>query len=336
LVWLKFIVCAAIIIFAGTKAARYADTIAERTGLGRIWVGLLLLAVMTSMPEMVTGISSVTLAGVEGSRLPDLGLGTLLGSCIFNLCILVVLDVLSRDGPIFNRVSRRQMATASLAILLISVLGGTVLVGGGWAELALGWVGISGMLIFGLYLAGVWSISHLERGRRLPSDNAAAGESSLKVIWVKFGIAAVAVIGGGIWLSFIGDEIAVATGWGATFVGSLFLAVATSLPELIVALTAFRLGAIDLAVADILGANILDISYTFILDVFYSQGAILSLVSKAHVVTSAVIMAMNLVVILGLRFQQQRKTFFVVSWYGVVLIALYICGAYSLYSSGAG
>ena len=89
MVWLKFLLCVVIILFAGTKLARYGDAIAEKTGLGRIWIGLMLLAIITTMPELVTAVSSATF--VEGNG-PDLALGTLLGSCIFNLLILVSLS----------------------------------------------------------------------------------------------------------------------------------------------------------------------------------------------------------------------------------------------------
>ena len=78
MIWLKFLLCLVIILLAGVKTTRYADVIAERTGLGRIWIGLLLLGIVTSMPELITGVSSVTLVGEVG--IPDLGLGTLLGS----------------------------------------------------------------------------------------------------------------------------------------------------------------------------------------------------------------------------------------------------------------
>ena len=77
--------CLAVILFAGTKLARYGDAIAEKTGLGRIWIGMVLLAIVTTMPELVTSVSSVLLIEVSG---PDLALGTLLGSCLFNISII--------------------------------------------------------------------------------------------------------------------------------------------------------------------------------------------------------------------------------------------------------
>ena len=154
--------------------------------------------------------------------------------------------------------------------------------------------------------------------------------------WFKFTLAAAAIIGAGIWLSFIGGEIAETTGWGASFVGTLFLAVTTSMPELVVAIGALRLGAIDMAIADILGANMLDIVIITWTDLFYTRGPIFSLVSNTHLITAAVVMMMSLLVIAGLRFRQRRKTFIVISWYGLALIGLYLFGAYALFTSGIG
>ena len=153
----------------------------------------------------------------------------------------------------------------------------------------------------------------------------------MRAVWPKFALAAIAIIGAGIWVSFIGDEIANTYEWSASFVGSLFLAISTSMPELVVTVTALRLGAIDMAVADILGANMLDIAHLFTVDLFYSQGPILSSVSSVHLVTAGVIIVMSLLVIIGIRFRQKRKTFIIASWYTPALIGLYIFGAYALF-----
>jgi cation:H+ antiporter len=95
--WFKFIICLAIVLFAGTKLAQYGDAIAEKTGLGRIWIGLVLVALITTMPELVTSVSSVALVNSA-----DLALGTLLGSCCFNLSILAVLDILHSRTPVLS------------------------------------------------------------------------------------------------------------------------------------------------------------------------------------------------------------------------------------------
>ena len=152
------------------------------------------------------------------------------------------------------------------------------------------------------------------------------------MVWFKFALAATAVIGAGIWLSFVGNEIAEVTGWGTSFVGSLFLAIATSMPELVVTITALRLGAIDLAVADVLGANMLDVAIIAPVDLFYRQGFVLSSVSSGHLITVAAVASMNLLVIAGLKVRARRKTFGVISWYAPLLVGLFILAAYALFS----
>ncbi len=336
MVWLKFLLCVVIILFAGMKLARYGDAIAEKTGLGRMWIGLVLVAAITSMPELVTGVSSAALV-----KLPDLALGTIIGSCFFNLSILALLDVMHRHTPVLSKASRSHILSAGLGTLLLVIVGVSIFAGERFSGLALGWVGLPSFLILIVYLIGARQIFYRERKQQadvLPDESSSYGGIPLKVVYLRFALAAVAVIGAGIWLSFVGDEISTTYNWSASFVGSLFLAITTSLPELVVTITAVRLGAIDMAVADILGANMLDILGITLADIFYTGGPILfqprSLVSGVHITTALIAAAMTIVVILGLRFQQRRKTFILVSWYGLLLIGFYVFGAYVLFTSG--
>ncbi|TET16658.1 MAG: sodium:calcium antiporter [Dehalococcoidia bacterium] len=330
MVWLKFTLCLVIILFAGTRLARYGDAIAEKTGLGRIWIGLLLLAAITSMPELVTGVSAVALV-----KLPDLALGNLLGSCLFNLAILALLDIIYRPAPILSQASSRHMMSASIGILLIAIAAGGILAGGRFPGLTMGWVSVPGIMVLVLYIAGVWWIFRSERGYQpqpVPVVSPQYEGLPAKTVYLRFALAAVAIIGAGIWLSFIGAEIAGTYGWHASFVGSLFLAITTSVPELVVTIAALRLGAIDMAVADILGSNMFNIAIITPVDLFYTPGSLLSSVSRVHLITAVVAIVMTLLVIVGLRFRQKRKTFFI-SWYTPVLIGLYIFGAYRLFIS---
>ncbi|MFC1860637.1 sodium:calcium antiporter, partial [Chloroflexota bacterium] len=263
LVWLKFLACCVIILFAGTKLARYGDAIAEKTGLGRIWIGLVLLAAITSAPELITGVSSVVLVG-----LPDLALGTLLGSCMFNLTILAVLDILHRRTPLLSEAKQRHIASAGMGILLAGIAGGSILAGQRFTGLALGWVSVPTIIILIIYLVSMWGVFRFERKNPLlpQNDIPQYEKDSSKALYFKFALAAAAIIGAGIWLSYTGDEITSTYNWSSSFVGSLFLAISTSMPELVVAIAAFRLGAIDMAVADILGANMLDLAHLFTVD----------------------------------------------------------------------
>ena len=328
MVWFKFAICLAVILFAGTKLARYGDAIAEKTGLGRMWIGLVLLAAITSMPELATGVSSVALVG-----LPDLAVGTLLGSCALNLAILALLDIIQRGTPILTRASSGHKISACCGILLIVLAAGSILAGKRFSGLALGWVGISSIIIFAGYLLGMWWTFRYEQKHPLASSDTSEnyGGISTRTVYIRFTLAALAVIAAGIWLSFIGDEIGETTGWNATFVGSLFLAITTSAPELVVTIAALRLGAIDMAVANVLGSNMFNIAIILPVDLFYTQGAILSSVSTNHLITATVVVIMNILVIAGLLLRHKRKTFGVISWNTLAIIVLYLFAAYALF-----
>ncbi len=327
LVWLKFTACVVIILFAGTRLARYGDAIAEKTGLGGLWIGLVLLAIITSIPEVVTSVSAVTLVDR-----PDLALGNVLGSNMFNLTLLCLADIMYRPAPILSQASSRHMMSASISILLMAIAAGGIFAVGRFSGFAVGWVGATSIIIPSLYLAGVWWLFRLERSCQSQPVLAVPPqykELPTKTVYLRFALAAAAVIGAGIWLAFIGDEIAATCNLSASFVGSLFVAITTSMPELVVTIAAVRLGAIDMAVANILGSNMFNLTIITMMDIAYRGGSVLSQVSTAHIVTAAVTIVMTLLVIAGLRFRQRGKT--LVSWYTPVLIGLYIFGVYALF-----
>jgi len=334
LVWLKFLLSLVIILVAGTKLARYGDALAEKTRLGHIWIGLLLLAFITSVPELATGISAVALV-----KIPDLAIGTIMGSCIFNILIVALLDVVYRQAPILSKVSPNHLMSVGMGILLVALAAVSIFFGEQISGLVLGWIGIPSILAIVLYLVGVrWTLRSAQEGHvaSSPVDNTRYSHITMREVWLKFILAGLAVIGSGIWLAFIGEEIAATTGLGNSFVGTLFLAISTSMPELALTIAAVRLGAIDMAVADVLGANMINIAKIFLIDIFYTDGSILSSVSKAHITSAVVAIVMSLVVLIALRFRQKRKTFRVVSWYAVLLVGIYLYGAYALFTSGVG
>src|SRR3972149_2157154 len=97
LIVFEFILCSAVIVYCGSNLSKYGDVIAEKTGLGRAWIGLVLMASVTSLPELITGISSVAIADV-----PDIALGDIMGACVFNLSIIALMDLFYRKNhPIF-------------------------------------------------------------------------------------------------------------------------------------------------------------------------------------------------------------------------------------------
>ena len=84
-----FIAAGVVIFFAGRKLSYYGNRIADLTGMGKAWLGLILMAAITSLPELMVGISSSAI--LESA---DLAVGDVLGSCAFNLGVLALMDAL--------------------------------------------------------------------------------------------------------------------------------------------------------------------------------------------------------------------------------------------------
>jgi len=108
-IWCALAASLAVIAVAGVKLTRYGDIIAEKSGFSRGWVGLILLATVTSLPELATGLSAVTIA-----MTPDIAVGDILGSCVFNLLIIVLLDFLYRKESIYTRARQSNVLSAGL------------------------------------------------------------------------------------------------------------------------------------------------------------------------------------------------------------------------------
>ena len=334
MVWLKFLVSLVIILFAGTKLARYGDIIAKKTGLGGVWIGLLLMATATSLPELFTGISAVVWVGV-----PDLAMGDAFGSNLFNLVIIALLDILHRKGPLLTRIGTRRTLIGGLAILLIALATLSIFVSANISGLRLGWVSIFTPLLALLYLLSMRKVFHHERSQQgqpvEEKETPRYKEISLPRAYTYYSIAALFVIAGAIWLSFVGEEITETTGWGSTFVGSLFLAAVTSAPEVVVSITALRLGAADMAVANMLGSNMFNMGIVLAGDdLFYRAGSLFADVSINHVFSGLIAILMTCVIIVGISSPSRRNILPGVSWYSIVLIVLYLSGFYILFIMG--
>jgi len=335
LVWIQFLLCLAAILAAGTRLTKYADAISEKTHLGRIWIGIALVATITAMPEMATGISSAALVGSA-----DLAFGTLLGSVCFNLTIVAILDVLNKQRiPALSQVSSRQLPGARWGIVLITVAGLGLYLAPRIAMPSLGWLSPPGALLLVLYPLAVRQILMAERRHargEVQDSTERYGHLTLRGVLLRFYLAAAVVVAAGIWLSFTGDKIAEVTGWGTSFVGNLFLAIATSAPEIVVSISAVRMGVPDIALGDILGANMLDTAMIGLVDLFYIRGSLLATTSQENLVV--VIAALVMTLIVSLAISRPRDNYVVgrVSWYGPLLVATYIGVAYYLFASGAG
>lgn len=327
LAWLllQFVVCAALIARAGYVLSRNADRLAGVYGWGRSWVGLALLATVTSMPELTSGISAV--AWVDA---PNLAVGDVLGSCVFNLVFLVIVDALQRQQPMYLEASATHLLSAAFGVVML----GFVAMGMMLAQAAprLLHVGVYSPLMLGLYFVALASVS---RHEPKPDTPAAAPPGEARALWRGFVLAALVVVVAGAWLPVVADGLAKATGMTRSFVGTLWLAFATSLPEIAVTLAALRLRALDLAIANLLGSNLFNIVVLAVDDAAYLRGPLLADAAPVHAATAVAAMIMTGLVMVGLLMRPRGRVLRVLSWISIGLAATYVLNAALVYLHGA-
>lgn len=322
MVWVKFISCILIIFFSGRKVAKYGDIIAQKTGLGGVWIGIALIALVTSLPELFNGVSAIILVGA-----PDLTVGNLLGANSFNLLNLALLDIICQNGSLLALASRTHRLTGWFSLLLVLVVAASVFISRSLYTMDMGWMGWYTPIIILLYLVFMRMIFLSERRQPARQETRLDyGEESTGKVYFYFAFSAACIIGAGIWLAFIGDEIAMVTGWGQSFVGSLLLAFTTSLPEITVSFAAMRIGARDMAIANMLGSNLFNMLIIPIDDLLYLKGPVLAAVSERLLITALAVMLMTAIFTVGLNFKPRR--FFRLNWWNSALILLFLFSAY--------
>ena len=257
---------------AGTRLARYADQIAEKTGLGRELLGILLLGGVTSLPELAVGVSA-TMAGA-----PVLSVNDVLGSAAINVVILAVADaVYGRDALTSTPTSPAVMLQGALGILMLSLVVGAGIAGD---VLVLG-MGAWSWLLLTSFFCAVWVIWKSQgTSAWLPTKQSPAPESSsdtgtgpddgsLRMLLLHtVGVGAVILVAG-FMLAGSAEALAEETGLGTSFFGAVLLGFSTSLPELSTVLAAVRLRRYEMALADVLGTNIFNVVIIVIVDALH-------------------------------------------------------------------
>jgi cation:H+ antiporter len=325
--WLQFLACVLAIGIAGPILTRSAEQIAQRGRLSRSVVGLFLLSTATSLPELATGLSGSAVASA-----PNLAVGDALGSCVFNLALVALLDLFSREDCIFRRVHQGHILTAALGIVMIGFVGAQILIGRDALDIRVLHVSVYSPALVLLYFICLGAVLARERAENTPA--AAVGATSSANAVRNYLLSAFLILAAGSWLPFAGLQIADAMGWRTSFVGTILLAATTSLPELVVVLAALRLGAVDLAIASLLGSNLFDVFIIGLDDFAYTDGALLAHVSPVHAGTAFAAVMMSGLVIIGILNRPSYRIFGVAGWISLSLIVLYLASSYAIFLMG--
>lgn len=323
-----FIGCAIIIFFAGRKLAYYGDLIAEKTQMSKGWIGLILMASVTSLPELMVGISSSAIV-----QSADLAIGDILGSCAFNLGILAALDAfIPKQKALLSEASSNHLLNTTLGIILITLVGFAIYLPEDFHITP--WIGLSSLIFAVVYFVAIRLIFLNEKNVNTSKNVLIVHQDLMltslnKIIW-RYCLFASLIVISALSLPFFAKNISEITGLGTSFVGTFFLAVSTSLPEIAVSIAAVKMGSLDLAIGNLLGSNIFNILIIAIDDIFYTKGLLLKDASDFHLISILSTILMSAVAIIGLSFKVKGKRY-ILAWDTLLISIIYILNLIMLY-----
>jgi cation:H+ antiporter len=263
---------------------------------------------------------------------PDLAAGNLLGSNMFNMLMLAVLDLVHYKRRLLRRAALKHALTGSLTIFMIGLVIFFILADIPWQ---IGWVGVDSLAIILVYVAAVRLIQANNLTSSLPGEQEELPEglpSLRKAILGFLGASAVLVVISPLLVSS-STGIAEVTGLGTTFVGTTLVALVTSLPEMVTTLAAVRFGAEDMAIGNLFGSNMFNMLALGLTDIFLLQGRFLAIIDPAFLLVGMLGLLMSMMGLIGNLARLERRLFFV-ELDALALVLVYFGGLWLLYSSG--
>jgi cation:H+ antiporter len=326
-----FIAAGAVVVVAGTALARFGEAIAQRTRAGRLWIGAVLLAGATSLPELGTDVAAVRMGAL------DLALGDLFGSSMANMLILALIDLLPPRREVLRRATLDHALAACLAMSLSALTAAFLLMRSGYLVAG---VSPESIIIFAAYLLGTRAVyRHAMRDFgpiRIPDPVQAEVPIEEQVPTLRravlgFAVAALVTLAAAPVFAYSAKAVAEITGLGTTFVGTWLVGLSTSLPELVASIAAVRMGAFDLAVGNLLGSNAFNMAILIAVDLAHPGASIFVDANPTHALTvvfGVILMAMGLAAIV----YRAKKRFAMLEPDSALIVLTYVLAIWILYS----
>ena len=353
-IFMIFGLAAGAVWFAGTKLARYADALAKKTGTADVVIGTLLLGGVTSLPEVATTIT----ASWEGDA--AIAINNLFGGVALQITILAVGDALVRKRSITSLIASPVVQLqAVVGILLLVTAACLVLVG----DHGIAHIGIGSVLIFLFFIGGFYLINYFqsihwwrsdpeerdnigkvrkimkreivledEKVKKEEEETQRSFASILKTrLFLYLALSALTILVAGYTVVQTGQAISEKTGLGSSVVGAIFIAVATSLPEVSTTISAVRMQEYRLAFSNILGTNIFTIGFVFLADIFYAEGPVLNNVGEFSIFGAMLGILLTTIYVIGLSIRL-KKVFLNLGYDSLLVVIGYLTGVYIMFT----
>ncbi|WHX28182.1 sodium:calcium antiporter [Virgibacillus halodenitrificans] len=306
--------------YSAIKLSTYADKISRETKLGGMMAGTILLAVATSLPELTVSISASIIGNV------NIAVGNGFGSILFNFFALFGLDLIFRKKQLFLHGAKHHVSTGYLALLLSIITMFGLFTNDSFSIFH---IGLASLLIIAAYVIGLILISSIQKKEENSeiSDQTATSIKGISKTLIKFFLFSIVILVSGSALSLSGDRLAAETGLSATFIGSILVAMASSIPDTLSVFTALKLANINMAVGTILGSNLFNILVIAISDPFYQNGTLWKQANDQLIILSVIGFLLTIVTMLVTKRNVTRNPFtymipsltVVISYLGVVV-----------------
>lgn len=264
LVYLIYIILAIAVIVFSIKAADYVDLIDKKTNISGAFIGGVVLAAVTSLPELFTSISGALILNNS-----EIVLGNILGSNIFNLATLSVIVILFIKGFVQSQISKSHTKITMFIIVINIIL---FLPAYFSKDFNIFNVSIVSILVSILYFTSLKFMASND----LDSDKDEEEESSLtlKQIFIRFILSSIGLVIASVAITYVTDVISIKLNLAASLSGALFLGIATSLPEVTSCIALAKKSKFNLVVGNIIGSNMFNLFIISIIDILYSRSSL--------------------------------------------------------------
>ena len=254
MVYVGYLLSAVILIVCTIESAKYVDLLDKHTRLSGAFLGGILISAVTSIPELVTSIASMAY------NKPNLCMGDVLGSNLFNLLILAVTMLFFLKGFCRCKVSKSYRNVLVLVLIVYVFISLNYF---GQIEGGIFHISITSILIVIIYFFGA---KYLSVANDVSTDEDllnyhATSTTTLTVnqIGWRFLLTAVGVVAFGVTITSFTVGILGEHTLEEGLAGAVFLGISTSLPELIFVITLFRMKNFNIAVGNIIGSNLFNL-----------------------------------------------------------------------------
>ncbi len=325
-----FVAAAAVIGVCGVLMTIRAEHLARTTGLGQAIMGAVFIGASTSLSGLVTSAT----AAFEGHA--SLAASNSLGGIAAQTVFLAIADMFYRKANLEHAAASEAnlQQNALLITLLVMALCGMATPG-----LTIGWVHPVTLILPLAYLAGIrlvqraydqpmWQPRLTRETERAPSKMRRAGRA-VAMDWIQFALLGLVVALAGWVIAECGISLAARLGIQESLVGGLLTSVSTSLPELVIALTAVRRGALTLAVGDILGGNAFDVLFLSVSDALYLPGSLYAAMGSDELLWVAIGILMSSVLLMGL-LRRQKHGLGNIGFESALVLVIYLAALFVL------